>query len=128
MSESKIVLSIFFQLDNPLSRIDSLSILISYWRKLVTIHQAKIDVVNKDIVEIRNKRNEFAKNLSSTMVRRYAALIKNKGRKAVVFNENGTCGGCHYKIRPQLLIEIGEANKIINCESCGRMIVAKAEN
>jgi uncharacterized protein len=89
------------------------------------ILKKKIDAVEKEIVVVRDKRNSLAKGLSTTMVRRYAALIKNKNRKAVVFDVNGTCSGCHYKIRPQLIIEIREAEKVLNCESCGRMIVAK---
>lgn len=89
------------------------------------ILKQKINAVDKDIIEIRSKRNALAKGLSTPMVRRYAALIKNKNRKAVVFNENGTCSGCHYKIRPQMLIEIREGNNVLNCESCGRMLVAK---
>ena len=89
------------------------------------ILKKKIDAVEKEIIEIRNKRNTLAKDLNTTLVRRYAALIKNKNRKAVVFDENGTCSGCHYKIRPQLVIEIREGKKVISCESCGRMIVAK---
>ena len=89
------------------------------------ILKQKLNAVEKEIIEIRSKRNTLAKNLSTTMVRRYAALIKHKNRKAVVFNENGACSGCHYKIRPQMIIEIGEGNQVINCESCGRMLVAK---
>lgn len=88
----------------------------------------KINAVEKEIIEIKNKRNDLAGGINQSMIRRYAALIKNKNRKAVVFNENGTCSGCHYKIRPQQIIEIGEGNKVVTCESCGRMIVAKPED
>jgi hypothetical protein len=88
----------------------------------------KIKAVKKEIEEIRNKRNEMAVQLPKTIVKRYAALIKNKNRKAVVFEENGSCSGCHYVIRPQLIIEINNRTNIVNCESCGRMLVAKPEN
>ena len=85
----------------------------------------KIEEVEKEIAEIRNKRNLLAEGLPKQLVRRYAALIKNKGRKAVVFNENDACSGCGYQIRPQLVIEINEGRKILNCENCGRMLVPK---
>jgi predicted nucleic acid-binding Zn-ribbon protein len=88
----------------------------------------RIKEVEKEIDEIRDKRNMMAKNLPRSMVKRYAALIKNKDRKAVVFNEKGTCSGCHYKIRPQLIIEINDGDHVVNCESCGRMLIFKPEN
>jgi predicted nucleic acid-binding Zn-ribbon protein len=85
----------------------------------------KIEDVEKDIAEYRNKRNILAKELNPQLVRRYALLIKNKNRKAVVFSDNNACGGCGYNIRPQLIIEINEGQKIINCENCGRLLVSK---
>ncbi|MFC1898542.1 zinc ribbon domain-containing protein [Candidatus Cloacimonadota bacterium] len=88
----------------------------------------KIVKVEQEITEIRDKRNKMATALPRTMIKRYASLIKNKARKAVVFNINGTCSGCHYKIRPQLLIEINNAENVVNCESCGRMLVFEPQN
>lgn len=85
----------------------------------------KIEDVEKGIAEYRNKRNILAKELNPQLVRRYALLIKNKNRKAVVFSDNNACGGCGYNIRPQLIIEINEGQKIINCENCGRLLVSK---
>ncbi len=86
----------------------------------------KIEIVKNDIDRLRNDRNSLAKQIKNTnLVKRYASLIKNKSRKAIVFNEKNACGGCGFKIRPQQAIEINEGKKIINCESCGRMIVPK---
>jgi predicted nucleic acid-binding Zn-ribbon protein len=85
----------------------------------------KIEDVEKNIAEYRKKRNILAKELNPQLVRRYALLIKNKNRKAVVFSDNNACGGCGYNIRPQLIIEINEGQKIINCENCGRLLVSK---
>lgn len=88
----------------------------------------KISEVEKKITQIRDKRNNLASSLPHSMVKRYAALIKTKNRKAVVFNDNGTCSGCHYMIRPQLVIEINHGEHIVSCESCGRMLVFKPES
>ncbi|MCF7792881.1 MAG: hypothetical protein K9N09_02855 [Candidatus Cloacimonetes bacterium] len=88
----------------------------------------KIIEVEKEIDEIRAQRNEMATELPKSVVKRYAALIKNKNRKAVVFEVNGSCSGCHYVIRPQLIIEIKNRKHVVTCESCGRMLVAKPEN
>ena len=88
----------------------------------------KIEQVKKEIEEIRNKRNEIAKGIPTRIVKRYAALIKNKGRKAVAFNIHNACSGCGFNIRPQVVIEINEGNKINFCENCGRILVYKPES
>lgn len=86
----------------------------------------KIITVDKDIEQTRGLRNEIAKTLPNNIVTRYASLIKNKNRKAVVFlNSNNGCGGCGFSVRAQLLIDITRKDTIISCESCGRMIVDK---
>lgn len=89
--------------------------------------QRKLEEVQKDINVLRNKRNNLAEELPKPLIKRYAALIKNKQRKAVVFKLNEVCGGCGYHIRPQMIIEINEGNHIVYCENCGRIIVNKAE-
>lgn len=87
----------------------------------------EIEVVKTEIADIRKARNLLAKKLPINLVKRYGMLIKNKNRKAVAFAENGACSGCGYKIRPQLGIELRAQNKVISCESCGRILLKKDE-
>ncbi|HHE37764.1 MAG TPA: hypothetical protein ENL20_04230 [Candidatus Cloacimonetes bacterium] len=88
--------------------------------------EKKIEIVRNDIDQLKNERNSYAKQIKDTnLVKRYVALIKNKSRKAVVFNDKNACSGCGFKVRPQQVIEINEGNKIISCESCGRILVPK---
>lgn len=87
----------------------------------------EIEVVKTEIADIRKARNILAKELPINLVKRYGMLIKNKNRKAVAFAENGACSGCGYKIRPQLEIELRAQNKVISCESCGRILLKKDE-
>lgn len=88
----------------------------------------QIKEVEKNINEVRDKRNKLAENVPVTIVKRYAALIKHKNRKAVVFEIDGSCSGCHYVIRPQQIIEINNKNQLVGCENCGRILVAKPVN
>ena len=87
--------------------------------------EKEIQEVQKDIEDLKGKRNILAKDLPRDIIRRYAALIKNKNRKAVVFNDNNACSGCGYTIRPQVAIDIKAGNSVIYCESCGRILVAQ---
>ena len=86
--------------------------------------EKEIAEVQKDIVDLKGKRNVLAMELPRDLIRRYAALIKNKNRKAVAFNDNNACSGCGYTIRPQVAIDIKEGESVIYCESCGRILVA----
>lgn len=81
-----------------------------------------LDGVDEQCAELRNQRNALAKKLPTQLVKRYSMLIKHKGHKAVVFNENGACSGCGFNVRPQLQIEIAKAKGIIQCENCGRIL------
>lgn len=87
----------------------------------------KIEQVKQEIDEIRTSRNKIAGEISNQIVKRYAALIKNKNRKAVVFNIHDACSGCGFNIRPQVVIEINEGSRINYCENCGRILVYKPE-
>ena len=86
--------------------------------------EKEIAEVQKDIVDLKGKRNVLAMELPRDLIRRYAALIKNKNRKAVSFNDTNACSGCGYTIRPQVAIDIKEGESVIYCESCGRILVA----
>lgn len=79
--------------------------------------------VQNDIKELKEKRNKLAVELPRDLIRRYGSLIKNRNRKAVVYNDNNACGGCGYTIRPQVSIDIKEGNSLVYCESCGRILV-----
>ena len=87
--------------------------------------EKEIAEVQKDIEDLKSKRNVLAVELPRDLIRRYAALIKNKNRKAVAFNDNNACSGCGYTIRPQVDIDIKEGESVIYCESCGRILVAQ---
>lgn len=87
----------------------------------------EIAEVKKEEEEYRARRMEFAKELPVSLVKKYAALIKNRNAKAVVFNVGEACGGCGFKIRPQVMVDLHEGEKIIFCESCSRFLVYNIE-
>ncbi len=88
----------------------------------------QIEEVDKMITDYKEKRNNLGRNLPLALGKRYVLLIKNKNRKAVVFNNSGTCSGCGFRIRPQLLLELQKQVKMIACENCGRILVHNLED
>lgn len=83
----------------------------------------QIEEVEKMITDYKEKRNNLGRNLPIALGKRYILLIKNKNRKAVVYNNNGTCSGCGFRIRPQLVLELEKKSQMIACENCGRILV-----
>jgi len=88
----------------------------------------QIEEVDKMITDYKEKRNNLGRGLPLALGKRYILLIKNKNRKAVVYNNNGTCSGCGFRIRPQLVLELEKKVKMIACENCGRILVHNLEN
>jgi hypothetical protein len=87
------------------------------------ILKAEIKMVESDIERLKEARMEYAKQLPPTVTKKYVQLIQNKNRKAVVYNNNNACSGCGFRIRPQIVIELTNPEKMINCEHCGRILV-----
>jgi len=92
------------------------------------ILKKEIIKVEDDIVELKGSRNSIAHDIPMSLVKKYAQLIKNKNRKAVVFLNGNSCGGCGFHIRPQLLIEIKQNENVNYCENCGRIIAPNVDN
>ena len=92
------------------------------------ILKKEIDKVDAEIEKLKNDRLALAKQISESNVKKYIQLIKNKNRKAVVYNNNNACSGCGFHIRPQILIELNNPVKIIYCENCGRILVRSFED
>ena len=88
----------------------------------------EIAEVNKSMEVIRAERKELARGLPVPIVKKYVTLIKNRHRKALVYNSGNTCGGCGFMIRPQVMVELHEGEKLIFCESCSRIIVLNKED
>lgn len=90
--------------------------------------KAQIDSLEQQIEDTRTERNKLAVTLPTPLIKRYGNLIKHKDNLAVVYNRDGSCGGCGFVIRQQMRIELQLRNKIVYCENCGRILLDRFEN
>jgi predicted nucleic acid-binding Zn-ribbon protein len=51
----------------------------------------------------------------------YKRLIVQKGSAVTQIEEN-TCGGCHYRLPPQLIAEVKMREKMLTCTYCNRFL------
>ncbi|MEA2104460.1 MAG: C4-type zinc ribbon domain-containing protein [Candidatus Cloacimonadota bacterium] len=70
------------------------------------------------------KKKDLGKKIPEILFRRYNRLISHKNGKAIAeITKEGVCSGCHFKIRPQIVVEVIKGNSIITCENCSRIFI-----
>lgn len=79
---------------------------------------------DRDSAERRDaeeRRRILAGSLSEATLRLYEKTLKGRGT-AVVQVVDGSCSGCHVKLRPQYYNDVRSSSKLMLCESCGRIL------
>jgi uncharacterized protein len=69
------------------------------------------------------KRQQLVNNLEAQLYAMYQRLAALRHGQAVVYMQDGTCGGCYLKVQPQLVSEIRRQEKLIVCPHCQRMLL-----
>ncbi|MBI3872426.1 MAG: hypothetical protein HY304_05045 [candidate division Zixibacteria bacterium] len=84
--------------------------------------RGEINSVGDKIRIKEDERHNIIVRLDEAMVATYERVRKGKGGGAVVFVRNKACTGCHKTLPPQLIQEIRRGERIITCDSCGRIL------
>jgi len=71
---------------------------------------------------IQASREQYASQVSGTIIRRYNQIRGGKQGVAVVPVVERACGGCRQALPPQRIQEV-RAGQMVICENCGRIIV-----
>jgi len=85
--------------------------------------QAQIDSVGSKIQDKERERKELVGRVNQRVLRAYNRIRKGKGGAAVVAVKKRACGSCHKALPPQRIQEIKLGQRIITCDSCGRMLI-----
>ena len=70
----------------------------------------------------QEQRELLAGQVEQTVLRRYEALRKSKGGRAVAKVERDLCQGCRMSLPTQLRQRVKSGRQTVNCSSCGRML------
>jgi uncharacterized protein len=79
---------------------------------------------DRDLAERREteeRRRALAGSLGESTLRLYEKTRKGRGT-AVVQVVDGSCSGCHVKLRPQYYNEVRSSSSLMLCESCARIL------
>lgn len=90
--------------------------------------QAQIDSVGSKISGIQRHRGEIAGQISQRAMSVYERVRRGKGGAVVVSVKKRACGACFKSLPPQKMQEVKLGEKLITCDSCGRMLVWTMES
>lgn len=85
--------------------------------------QAQIDSVGSKIRDKEQERKQLVGQVGQRALRAYDRIRKGKGGAAVVAVKKRACGACYKALPPQVIQEIRLGERIITCDSCGRMLI-----
>lgn len=85
--------------------------------------QAQIDSVGSKIRDKEQERRQLVGKVGQRALRAYDRIRRGKGGAAVVAVKKRACGACYKALPPQVIQEIRLGERIITCDSCGRMLI-----
>lgn len=86
----------------------------------------RLAMIQSEIDEARKNRDAMTQGIDDAWLSRYTRIFNNKGDYALVPVENGTCGGCHMKVPPQLVQDAKRGDAMVSCSYCGRLLYWQA--
>jgi predicted nucleic acid-binding Zn-ribbon protein len=89
--------------------------------------QAEMDSVGTKIKIKENERKNILVRLDKSVVATYERIQRGKG-SAVVALRKRACSGCFKALPPQLVQEIRRGERLITCDSCGRILIWEDDN
>jgi hypothetical protein len=76
-----------------------------------------------ELIKIHGNQDELRKQVESDLLAKFDMLSgKKEGIGIAGISHSGICGGCRYKIRPQVFAELITDNEIQHCDNCNRIL------
>ena len=85
------------------------------------------EVLDQEILAEQEKRRQTAVGLTAELLEAYEKLAAQHDRSVVVQLRDGTCGGCHLTVRPQLISEIRLQESLHTCPHCRLILLWQSE-
>ena len=92
----------------------------------IKAEQSEIDKKTSDdkalLNEYLEQQAEIGKNLSPSLMTRFAKISKMNNGLAVTTVKNEVCMGCFMNIPPQMYIDVQQGKSLISCPQCSRIL------
>ena len=78
--------------------------------------------------ELNSERAQQLTLVPNELLTYYNRYYRGHGPTVVVPIHGDSCGGCHMRILPQIIVEAKQCEKMITCEGCRRILIAPESN
>lgn len=89
--------------------------------------QTQIDSVEEKRKIKEDERKNIQVRIPKNIMVVYERIRRGRGGMAVVSVKKRACGACFKQLEPQLVQEIKKGERLITCDSCGRILVWTGE-
>lgn len=103
---------------NNLSRKDSLEGKLEDEKNVL---ESEIEILTSNIRELETLKNQLLEKVDGSLLEEYRYIRERKARP-VALVEGNICQGCNMKLPLYQIQDLDQDDKIINCESCGRIL------
>jgi predicted nucleic acid-binding Zn-ribbon protein len=84
--------------------------------------QNQIDSVGEKMKMKEAERQNVLVRIPKPLMSAYERIRKGRGGDVVVPVKRRSCGACYKQLEPRIVQEIRKADKVITCDSCGRIL------
>jgi len=89
--------------------------------------QARIDQLEAAASDVKAARDETAKSVLPSMLKRYETLREKRQGVAIAEAKGGSCLGCNMNLPPQLFNSLFKEDTYITCPHCQRLLYMRNE-
>ncbi len=123
------LLEVYFEKDEAKKRMEEArSIMeekIRFFEKKEEALKKELNGSKEDLLIKEDERKRIISRLKDeNLFRKYSRIKESRGTGASII-EDSECTECHSTIPPQLFAEVRKGNRIIVCQSCGRILIYK---
>jgi uncharacterized protein len=76
----------------------------------------------KDLADIRTERKSAAEQMDPKLLNEYERIRKKTKNTPIADATDGRCDACQIALRPQFFQDLRRGDKVMFCESCGRIL------
>ena len=85
-------------------------------------HRKKAASLEENREEILSRIRPVESEIEQKLLAEYRKIRSARGGIALVEISDGSCGGCHIKLRPQIINEVMQEEKLVSCDNCNRFL------
>jgi len=123
------LLEVYFEKDEAKKKMDEAR---SIMEEEMKVFEKKEEALKKEldgskedlIIKEDERKRIIARLKDENLFRKYSRIKDSRGTGASII-EDSECTECHSTIPPQLFAEVRKGNRIIVCQSCGRILIYK---